>query len=88
MSRDVLSRLTYEDRRPTVLRSLALTLKFYSKKAYDYVREKFNLALPHPTTIRSWYNHIDGDPGFIRDASVAMKLKAKEAKKEVNVPEC
>ena len=34
------------------LRSFALTLAFYSGKAYRFAREKFGLALPHPTTIR------------------------------------
>ena len=30
------------------LKSFALTLQFYSAKAYDFVRKTFNLALPHP----------------------------------------
>ena len=72
VSRDILSRLTHEDRKPitypTELRPFTLTLKFYSKKAYGYVRKKFNLALPHPITIRTWCNHIDCDPRFTRDA--------------------
>lgn len=34
------------------LMQFATTLHFYSPKAYDYVREKFLLALPHPQTIR------------------------------------
>jgi hypothetical protein len=37
------------------LRAFALTLHFYSAKAYDYVRESFGLALPHPKTL---YNGI------------------------------
>lgn len=34
---------------PPELRSFAITLHFYSPKAYNFVRKKFNLALPHPS---------------------------------------
>ena len=37
------------------LKSLALTLQFYSTKAYNYVRKMFKNALPHPRHISSWY---------------------------------
>ena len=47
-----------------VLKSFALTLQFYSSKAYNYVRETFELALPHESTIRKWYSSIDVEPGF------------------------
>jgi hypothetical protein len=40
----------------TELKSFALTLQFYSSKAYNYVRENFGLCLPHEATIR--YNVI------------------------------
>ena len=50
---------------PSELQSFALTLKFYSTKAYDYVHDKLNLALPiYPNTIQTWYNPMDGDPRF------------------------
>ena len=35
-----------------VLKAFALTLLFYSTKAYNYVRETFNLALPDQSTLR------------------------------------
>ncbi|KAG5900325.1 hypothetical protein JTB14_026333 [Gonioctena quinquepunctata] len=44
---------------PAELRSFAITLQFYSSKAYKYVRETFNLALPAPATISSWLSKID-----------------------------
>lgn len=66
------------------LRSFALTLKFYSAKAYEYVHDKFDLIVPHRRKIRTWYNPIDSEPVFARDAFVAMKLKAKTAKVERN----
>lgn len=62
------------------LRSFALTLNFYSPKAYNYVRETFNKSLPHPRTISQWYKSIDGSPGFTQEALVALKLKVTEAK--------
>ena len=34
------------------MRSFALTLAFYSPKAYRFVRKQFGLALPHLSTIR------------------------------------
>ena len=67
---------------PPELRSFALTLKFYSAKAYNYVRKSFDLGLPHPTVIRSWYSSIDGEPGFTRDALTALKAKVIAAKRD------
>ena len=58
------------------MRKFALTLHFYSPKSYDYVREEFDHLLPHPTTIRKWYQRIDGEPGFSREALNTLKAKA------------
>lgn len=57
------------------LRTFACTLHFYSPKAYQYVRKKFQTCLPHPRTIRKWYQSIDGQPGFTKESLVAIKLK-------------
>ena len=38
------------------LKAFALTLQHYSQKAYDFVRQTFNLALPHPQVVRGWFN--------------------------------
>jgi hypothetical protein len=45
---------------PAELRSFAMTLQFYSPKAYEYVRKtfKFNHALPNQYVIRSWLSKI------------------------------
>ena len=40
---------------PPELKSFALTLQFYSSKAYEFVRKTFNLALPHQVQVRKWY---------------------------------
>lgn len=46
------------------LRAFALTLHYYSPRAYNYVRAKFNNALPNQRTLREWYKAVNGDPGF------------------------
>lgn len=44
------------------LRCFALTLQYYSPRAYEYVREEFGNCLPHPKTLSSWYRTVDGEP--------------------------
>jgi hypothetical protein len=64
------------------LRTFALTLQFYSMKAYNYVRQTFDLALPHEATLRKWYSTIDGSAGFTSGAVTALKAKVAEASKK------
>ena len=64
------------------LKSLALTLQFYSTKAYNYVRKMFKNALPHPHHISSWYSKIPADPGFTEPSFKALALKARAAKEK------
>lgn len=45
------------------IKQFALTLHYYSPKAYDYVRTI--LHLPHPSSIRSWGASVDCDSGFL-----------------------
>ncbi|XP_049779106.1 THAP domain-containing protein 1-like [Schistocerca cancellata] len=54
------------------LKSFSLTLYFYSPCAYEYVRKSLDLALPHPNTLRCWYNSVDGKPGFTAEAFSAI----------------
>lgn len=61
------------------LRSFALTLSFYSPRAYNFVRNSFNHSLPHLSTISKWYQAIDGTPGFTHESIIALKLKRQEA---------
>lgn len=68
---------------PPELRSFALTLHFYSAKAYDYVREMFNFALPHPMTLRKWYKSVDGDAGFSTEALQLLRLYSQKASKKL-----
>ncbi|VEN54857.1 unnamed protein product [Callosobruchus maculatus] len=60
------------------LRAFAITLNFYSTRAYNYVRETFNHALPHVATITKWFRTIDGGPGFTKQSWDAIKMKVSE----------
>lgn len=64
------------------LRAFALTLHFYSAKAYNYVRQTFSNSLPHPRTLSRWYQSTDGSPGFTKEAFNALKIKAEESSKK------
>ena len=64
---------------PPELKSFALTLQFYSAKAYEFVRRTFNLALPHQSQIPRWYSKIPADPGFTKPAFKALQIKVAEA---------
>lgn len=79
-----LSRKAY----PPALRAFALTLNFYSAKAYRYVRKCFNFALPHPSVIRQWYSGVKGEPGFTEESFSALRLKVEQAKDKGNEVVC
>lgn len=59
------------------LRAFALTLNFYSAKAYEYVRKTFRNLLPERSTIRKWYRSIDGRPGFTDEVLQALRHKVE-----------
>lgn len=52
----------------------ALNLNFLSKRAYNYLREKFNNHLPHPVTIRRWFSNSNAncDGGFHQMAMTTL----------------
>ena len=62
------------------LKKFALTLNFYSPKAYRYVRDTFNLALPHPSVLQSWYKSVDGEPGFNKEVLDVLSQHVQEAR--------
>lgn len=61
------------------LRTFALTLNFYSPKAYEYVRSSFGMALPSSTTLKRWYQCFDGNPGITAESLNALRVKVVEA---------
>lgn len=62
------------------VRAFALTLHFYSPRAFNYVREKFDKNLPHVGTIRKWYSAAGttSEPGFCRENLYSLAKLAKE----------
>lgn len=61
------------------LRAFALTINFYSPKAYNYIRQVFKNKLPAPSTIRLWYSNTNGSPGFTQEAVDILKKKVEAA---------
>lgn len=59
------------------LRKFALTLHYYSPKAYTYVRNHFNLCLPHPKSISKWFKSINGNPGFMEEGLRSISERVK-----------
>jgi len=59
------------------IRQFALSLHFFSVKAYQYVREQFNTILPHPRTLSKWYSHLNAEPGFTSESLNILELKVK-----------
>lgn len=55
------------------LRTFAITLHYYSPRAYSYVRESFNSCLPHPKMLYKWYRSVNGEPGFNEEAFEFIK---------------
>ncbi|XP_040070850.1 uncharacterized protein LOC120843523 [Ixodes scapularis] len=48
------------------VRKFALTVHFYSAKAYKFLRK--HVRLPHPSAPRKWAAVIDGNPGFTMES--------------------
>lgn len=59
------------------LRKFAVTLNFYSPKAYTFVRREFNSVLPSPRTLSKWYTNVDAEPGFTKEALNTLTLACK-----------
>ena len=53
------------------VKKFALTLHFYSPRAYDYVRQSF--CLPDPRSIRVWTSTVRCEPGFFKDVFEHLK---------------
>lgn len=61
------------------MRKFALMLHFFSPKAYDYIRETYNTCLPHTRTLCKWYQHVNCDPGFTKEAFDALRIKVESS---------
>ena len=47
----------------TEMKQLAMTLHYYSPKAYDFVHKMFSLL--HPDSIHTWAGSVDCEPGYL-----------------------
>lgn len=68
------------------IRAFAMTLSFYSRRGYEYVREQFGNNLPSLRTIRRWHQSVNGMPGLTESVIPILKKKiaaAKEKNKEL-----
>lgn len=70
---------------PQSLKTFAMNLHFYSPRAYDYVRQEFNLCLPHPKTLSLWYMSIDAKPGFTKESFDIIEKAATYLKEKNKV---
>ena len=58
-----------------IVKEFAVTLNYYSPKAYDYVRSI--LPLPHPSLIRKWSSLLKCEPDFIKESFESIGNDAK-----------
>lgn len=65
------------------LKQFALTLHFYSPKAYNFTRKVLNL--PNPSSLQQWRSSVDCEPGFLREVLLHLQ---REAEKENSKADC
>ena len=65
------------------IKEFAISLYFYSPRAYRFVRK--SLHLPHPFTIRSWSVSIDCEPGFLQKSINHIAGKVNEGEKDCDI---
>lgn len=63
---------------PANVRDFCMALYYYSPRAYQYVREKFNKNIPHAGTMRSWYANcnVNGEPGITEQSLEVIRERA------------
>lgn len=71
---------THTKKYPTFVRQFVLTLHYYLPRAYNYVRKYFRFSLPHPKSICRWYQSINGNPSFSKEAlnSISNRVKVTD----------
>ena len=62
------------------IKEFAISLNFYSPRAYKFVRKFLNL--PHPSTLRSWSSNIECDPGFLKNSFLYIEGQVKEKQQD------
>lgn len=66
------------------MRKFVLTLRYYSPRAYDYVRHKFCKNLPHPVTIKKWYqqSQVETESGICQRSFELLKQKVVDMRSQ------
>lgn len=67
------------------IRQFAITLSFYSMKAYKYLRGLWKGALRVPSTLRRWYTVVDGRPSFTKSSFDTLGVMAERSSTPVVV---
>jgi hypothetical protein len=57
-------------------KEFALTLNFYSPKAFKYIH--FIIPLSHPSLIRKWTRNANCQPGFLGESFAVLEIEAKQ----------
>jgi hypothetical protein len=71
------------------IRQFAVTLHFYSPKAYQFVRKTWKNLLPAISTLGTWYKKaVEGKPGFTSEAFAALRAKTMAADNVVQPLAC
>jgi len=65
------------------IRQFAITLHYFSPRAYNYVRNVLKGALPHYKTLSKWYKTIDAEPGFTSESFEMLKKRNKYLEKNI-----
>eukprot|EP00795_Rhopilema_esculentum_P011471 gene11471-21685_t len=65
------------------IKKFALTLHFYSPKAYLFMRKVFDL--PHPSSLRNWQSSVNCEPGFFKDV---LENLAAQLANNTNMSDC
>lgn len=55
------------------IKQFALTLYFYSPKAYEFLRE--TLFLPHPSMLKKWLSNYDCNVGFLTEVFEHLQIE-------------
>ena len=82
LQKKVTQTIPHNEKYPEELKSFALTLHFYSPKAYRFVRKVFDLSLPHESVLRKWCMNVDGSPGFTEQSFKQLEAKVLDEKKK------
>jgi hypothetical protein len=63
---------------PKELRKFAISVFYYSPRAYEFIRSQFKHALPAVSTLRLWMSSLDCMPGLTQPSFDFLKQKGEK----------